>query len=38
MPRKSRIDAPGALHHHIIIRGNEHTIIFKSNLEQMGEE
>jgi len=30
MPRKARIDAPGALHH-IIIRGIERKAIFKDN-------
>ena len=31
MPRKSRIDAPGALHH-IIVRGIEISEIFRDNL------
>ena len=30
MPRKARIDAPGALHH-IIVRGIERKAIFKDN-------
>ncbi len=30
MPRKTRIDAPGAIHH-IIIRGIERSVIFKNN-------
>ena len=30
MPRKARIDAPGALHH-IIIRGIERKVIFKDS-------
>ena len=33
MPRKSRIDAPGALHH-IIIRGIEHKAIFKDHTDR----
>jgi REP element-mobilizing transposase RayT len=33
MPRKSRIDAPGALHH-IIIRGIERKAIFKDNTDR----
>ena len=32
MPRKARIDAPGALHH-IIIRGIERRNIFKDSLD-----
>ena len=41
MPRKSRIDAPGALHH-VIVRGIERSKIFKDNedrdsfLERLG--
>jgi REP element-mobilizing transposase RayT len=30
MPKQSRLDAPGALHH-IIIRGREHKAIFKDD-------
>ena len=33
MPRKARIDAPGALHH-VIIRGIERKAIFKDNLDR----
>ncbi|MGB9439622.1 MAG: hypothetical protein WCB15_16865 [Desulfobacterales bacterium] len=33
MPRKARIDAPGALHH-IIIRGIERNAIFKDDSER----
>ncbi|MBT8363401.1 MAG: transposase, partial [Deltaproteobacteria bacterium] len=33
MPRKARIDAPGALHH-IIIRGIEKRKIFEDNKDQ----
>ena len=33
MPRKARIDAPGALHH-IIIRGIERRKIFYDDLDQ----
>ena len=33
MPRKARIDAPGALHH-IIIRGIEGKAIFKDNADR----
>ncbi len=33
MPRKSRIDAPGAVHH-IITRGIERREIFKDNEDQ----
>ncbi len=33
MPRKARIDAPGALHH-IIIRGIERKAIFKNNTDR----
>ena len=33
MPRKARIDAPGALHH-IIIRGIERKAIFKDNTDR----
>ena len=33
MPRKSRIDAPGALHH-IIVRGIERSEIFKDNIDR----
>ena len=33
MPRKARIDAPGALHH-IIIRGIERKAIFKDNADR----
>ncbi len=33
MPRKSRIDAPGALHH-IIIRGIERKKIFRSDYDR----
>jgi putative transposase len=33
MPRKARIDAPGALHH-IIIRGIERKAIFKGNADR----
>jgi REP element-mobilizing transposase RayT len=33
MPRKSRIDAPGALHH-VIARGINRKIIFKDNLDR----
>jgi len=33
MPRKARIDAPGALHH-IIIRGIEHKAIFKDSADR----
>ena len=42
MPKKARIDAPGALHH-IIIRGIERQTIFKDNadwenfLERLGQ-
>ena len=32
MPRKSRIDAPGALHH-IVLRGIERKAIFKDDLD-----
>jgi len=32
MPRKARIDAPGALHH-IVIRGIERKPIFKDSLD-----
>jgi REP element-mobilizing transposase RayT len=34
MPRKARIDAPGALHH-IIIRGIERKAIFKDNFDRV---
>ena len=34
MPRKARIDAPGALHH-IIIRGIEHKAIFKDTADRV---
>ncbi len=34
MPRKARIDAPGALHH-IIIRGIERKAIFKDNADRI---
>ena len=33
MPRKSRIDAPGALHH-IIARGIERSKIFRDNTDR----
>ena len=33
MPRKSRIDAPGALHH-IIVRGIERKTIFKDDADR----
>jgi putative transposase len=33
MPRKARIDAPGALHH-VIVRGINKRIIFKDNLDR----
>ena len=33
MPRKARIDAPGALHH-IIIRGIERKATFKDNYDR----
>jgi putative transposase len=33
MPRKARIDAPGALHH-IIIRGIERKAVFKDNADR----
>ncbi len=33
MPRKARIDAPGALHH-IIIRGIERRKIFRDNKDR----
>ena len=33
MPRKARIDAPGALHH-IIVRGIERRKIFKDNADR----
>jgi hypothetical protein len=33
MPRRSRIDAPGALHH-IIVRGIERKSIFKDNADR----
>jgi REP element-mobilizing transposase RayT len=33
MPRRSRIDAPGALHH-IIVRGIERSKIFKDNTDR----
>jgi len=33
MPRKARIDEPGALHH-IIVRGIERTKIFRSNYDR----
>ena len=33
MPRKARIDAPGALHH-IIVRGIERKAIFKDNADR----
>jgi len=33
MPRKARIDAPGALHH-IVIQGVERKAIFKDNTDQ----
>jgi hypothetical protein len=33
MPRKARIDAPGALHH-IIIRGIERKVIFKDRIDR----
>lgn len=33
MPRKSRIDAPGALHH-IIARGIERKVIFQDNRDR----
>ena len=42
MPRKSRIDAPGALHH-IIVRGIERRLIFRDDddrnqfLERLGK-
>jgi putative transposase len=32
MPRKARIDAPGALHH-IIVRGIERKAIFKDSID-----
>jgi REP element-mobilizing transposase RayT len=35
MPRKARIDAPGAVHH-IIVRGIERRIIFRSDVDRMG--
>jgi hypothetical protein len=35
MPRKSRIDAPGALHH-IIFRGLERRKIFRDNKDRDG--
>ena len=35
MPRKSRIDAPGALHH-IIARGIDRKNIFKDNKDRDG--
>jgi len=34
MPRKARIDAPGALHH-VIVRGIERKIIFKDNIDRI---
>jgi hypothetical protein len=37
MPRKARIDAPGAPHH-IIIRGFERKAIFKDDLKTAGNE
>ena len=33
MPRRSRIDAPGALHH-IIVRGIERKTIFKDDADK----
>jgi len=33
MPRKSRIDAPGALHH-VIVRGIERRKIFRSDYDR----
>ena len=33
MPRKARIDAPGALHH-VIVRGIERKAIFKDNVDR----
>jgi len=33
MPRKARIDAPGAVHH-IIVRGIERRRIFKDDLDR----
>jgi len=33
MPRRSRIDAPGALHH-IIVRGIERKTIFKDDADR----
>ena len=33
MPRKARIDAPGALHH-IIVRGIERKSIFRDNYDR----
>ena len=33
MPRKARIDAPGALHH-IIIRGIERKAVFKDSTDR----
>jgi len=33
MPRQSRIDAPGAIHH-VIIRGIEKRMIFQDNSDQ----
>jgi hypothetical protein len=35
MPRQSRIDAPGALHH-LIIRGIERKAIFKDDADSYG--
>jgi len=32
MPRKARIDAPGALHH-IIVRGIERKVIFRDAID-----
>jgi hypothetical protein len=37
MPRKARIDAPGALHH-IIIRGIDRKAIFKDSAEDNGDD
>jgi REP element-mobilizing transposase RayT len=34
MPRRSKIDAPGALHH-IIVRGIERSTIFKDNTDRL---
>ena len=37
MPRQSRIDAPGALHH-IIIRGIERRVIFRDDEDRDNED